>query len=276
LAPEAVQRVGRRLAEWGNPFQEEAPASVNGSGTVALFVGDMAHHRWPSAVVAAQRLLQAAGLEPVTIGVGRNNGYLASSLGYPDLARQLARATLAELKASGAETMLVLSPGDYFAFHQLIDERLGLVWPEEVELVELTGFLANTINTGRLAFREADEASFEKVHLPHAYVDPTHAVRVPARHDAPRALLGAVMPEDSIELFWRRERAHPSGDGALVFASPHIADHLTYARLGDLVQSGVRLAITEDPGSLSRLSQHAARFGVEVQGLYELLADHVQ
>jgi Fe-S oxidoreductase len=99
-------------------------------------------------------------------------------------------------------------------------------------------------------------------------------VRVPTRHGAPRALLEAVMPSPGLELFWRRERTHPVGSGALQFTNPHIADHLTYSRLADLAQTGARLAITEDPGSLYQLGRHAERFNVRVQGLYELLAEY--
>ncbi len=77
------------------------------------------------------------------------------------------------------------------------------------------------------------------------------------------------------ELFWRKERTHPCGNSALQFTTPHISDHLTYARLADAQQAGAQIAITEDPGCLSHLNRHADRFGLHIQGLYELLADHL-
>jgi hypothetical protein len=83
------------------------------------------------------------------------------------------------------------------------------------------------------------------------------------------------MPSDGKELFWRRERAHPSGNVALQYTQPHIANHLSYARLGDAMERGARLLITEDPAVRAALNQHAARFGLQVAGLYELLADHL-
>jgi hypothetical protein len=73
-------------------------------------------------------------------------------------------------------------------------------------------------------------------------------------------------------LFWRGERTHPVGSTALQFTQPHLADHLTFARLEEVVKSGAQVAITEDAGTLYQLNRHAARFGVRVQGLYELLA----
>lgn len=269
LAPTAVYEIDDALQQWGNPYEEQTPDTVNGQGDVALFVGDEARYVWPSALEAALTLLHAVGIEPVLIGVGRNNGYLASSLGLPQTAVSLVQQTLAELEASGATRLLVLTPGDYYTFSRLIDERLGLAWPQRVALMELVPFLAQQLDAGQLSFAPiADET-------PAAYVDPTHAVRVDGRHHAPRTLLTAVLPHAPTELFWREERAHPCGNVGLQFTQPHIADHLTYARLGDAKERGAQRVITEDPGCLAHMQQHSGRFGLQVQGLYELLAEAV-
>jgi Fe-S oxidoreductase len=45
--------------------------------------------------------------------------------------------------------------------------------------------------------------------------------------------------------------------------------------LADTQKAGAQIAITEDPGCLSHLSRHADRFGLYIQGFYELLADHL-
>lgn len=270
LAPQAVYQVHADLQSWGNPYREQSPGSAGGHGEVALFVGDEAHYLWPSVVGAALRLLEAVGVYPVLIGIGRNNGYLASSLGFPETARTLQYATLEELHAVGAARMLVLGPGDAFAFSQHASQRLGVSWPEDIQLVELSEFLAGQVQAGALHFHTASVAGDP------AYVDPTHTVRRPERSTAPRLLLQAVLPGANKELFWRQDRAHPVGNVALQFTHPHIADHLTYARLGDLVDSGANLAICEDPGTLSQLSRHADRFSVQVIGLYELLSENLE
>jgi Fe-S oxidoreductase len=269
LAPAIVYEVGEMLKKYENPYVQQSPENVIGTGVVALFVGDEAHHLWPGGMKAARTLIQAAGVKPVEIGVGRSNGYLASSLGFPETARILAQATLDELRASGARKLLVLSPGDYFAFNQHLIERLGLSWPQEVELIELTTYVHDLFNAGRLRFTPLEDTT------PYAYVDPAHAVRVPAGRTAARAILRAVLSIPGQELFWREERAHPAGSTALQFTQPDIADHLTLAKLGDTLKSGARVAITEDAGTLYQLNRHAARFGVRVQGLYELLAEQI-
>ncbi len=140
-APAVVYQLQEAFEKWGTPFAELAPRPVEGEGKIGLFVGDEGPYLWSEALVAARRLLQAVGVDPVLIGMGRNNGYLASSLGLPDQAKKLAQATLEELKTAGISRLLVLSAGDYFTFHQLYDERLGITWPEEVEIIELTAFI---------------------------------------------------------------------------------------------------------------------------------------
>ena len=270
LAPAAAYQVNEALQQWGNPYQEQAMATADGRAEVALFVGDDTCYLWPEALAAARALLQATGVEPALIGIGRNNGYLASSLGFPETARRLAEDTLDELRNSGARRLLVLSPGDYFTFSQLYDERLGIKWPEDVAFLEVTSYLADQVDRGALRFRRADGNDL------YAYVDPTHAVRVPGQREAPRRLLATVLPEaNRRELFWRRERAHPVGSTALQFTKPDIAQKLTEARLQDAANSGAQLLISEDPATLSHLAGHAGRYGLQVQGLYELLAEHL-
>lgn len=269
LAPAAVMAVEEKLRAWSNPYSAAVPAPTGEQGEVALFVGDDAHFLESGVLPAVLKLLAAVNVKPVLVGIGRNNGYLASSLGFPGLAAEFARAILSELEASGAQTLLLLTPGDYFAFHQLYEERLGLAWPDAITLQEVIPFLAEQLKIGNLAFNRVADG------LPYAYLDPTHSVRVPMRFDAPRELLSAVMVAPPLELFWRRERAHPVGNVALQYTNPHIANHLTYARLGDALEVGARLVVTEDPACLAQLRRHAGRFQLRVQGLYELLAEQL-
>jgi Fe-S oxidoreductase len=269
LAPDAVYEIDAALQQYGTPFVRQAPAGATDQGEIVLFVGDEAEYLWPGAQEAALQLLAALGIQPIRIGVGRSNGFLASSLGLPETARELAQANLRELEASGARLMLVLSPGDYFTFHQMYWERLGVQWPESVELLEVTSLLARALEAGQLHLRRSVDET------PYAYIDPTHAVRVPGRHDDPRRLLEAVLPGERYELFWRRERAHPVGSTGLQFTTPDLAEKLTLARLQDAADSGARLLVSEDPGTLKQLSEKAERFGLRVRGLYELLVEHL-
>lgn len=269
LAPAKVYELDMALKAWGNPYEEKVPEPVAGQAEVALFVGDDAYYRWPSALEAALTLLHAAGVKPILIGVGRNNAYLPSSLGLYETAVILARVNLDDILASGARRVLVLTPGDYDAFSRIYNERLGLAWPEGVELMEVIDFLARQLEAGELQFNANGNST------PFTYVDPTHTVRVNGRYTAPRKLLSAVMGSTGVDMFWREGRAHPSGNTALQFTQPTIADQLTQARLNDAANAGASRVITEDPGCLTQLNRHAAEYGIQVEGLYELLASHL-
>ncbi len=267
LAPEVVYELEKKFKKWGNPYEEKEPQASKGKGDVALFVGDEAKYLWPDALDATSKLLAALDVDPVLIGVGRNNGYLASSLGLQAEAKALAQATLDELKSVGAKRLLVLSAGDYFTFNQLYEERLGVSWPEEVELVEVSAFLAEQHETGNLKYKQSTDET------PFAYVDPTLAVRVDTRHEAPRSLLAATHKTSGVELLWRKERAHPVGSTALQFTRPDIAEKLTHHRLQDAQRVGAQILYTEDPGTLHKLSEKAEQYNLNVQGLYEFLAE---
>ena len=269
LAPPIVYELAEILREWENPFVRERPLAGAGRGEVALFVGDEAHHLRPGLIDAAVRLLAHLGVEPVLIGRGRSNGYLASSLGLPAVARELALANLAELESTGARRLLLLSPGDFFAFRQMYDERLGVEIPAGVELLEMVPFLARQLESGALRPRREEDGA------PYAYVDPTHSVRVKERFAAPRALLSAIMGTPPRELFWREDRAYPAGDLALQFTQPQLADALSQFRLSDAASTGAQAVVSEAAGTLVHLERHSAALGMRVLGLYELLADRL-
>ncbi len=266
-APPVVYELQEKLQQWENPYEAVTPEAPTGQGDVALFVGDDATHLQPSTLDAVRALLEAVDVEPVLIGRGRNNGFLASSLGLPSAAEALVQATLDELAESGATTLLVIAPGDYFAFGQMSDERLGIPWPDDVELMEVAQFLAQRVEEGVMGFSPDGSGGT------YAYVDPTHAVRVPSHFDPARQLAAAAYPDgESVELFWRNGRAHPSGNLALQFTEPDLADQLTKARLKDARSVGAERAFTADPGSLYHLAHHASSFDVTVEGLFEALA----
>lgn len=267
-APAVVYELEEKFRRWENPYESVAPDSPTGQGEVAVFVGDEAAHLHPSTLEAALALLGEVGVDPVMVGRGRNNGFLASSLGLADRARDLAQTTLSELDDYGVTTLVVLSPGDYFAFDQLYEERLGLALPQEVELVELTQLLAQEWEEPPLDGRSNGEDG------PYAYVDPTHAVRVPSHFEPARHLAEAVFAgQNRVELFLREERAYPSGNLALQFTHPDLADRLTKRRLEDAQEAEANRVTTVDAGSLYHLEQHAPSFDVAVDGLFEAAAD---
>ncbi|MBX3058003.1 MAG: (Fe-S)-binding protein [Anaerolineae bacterium] len=273
LVSTAVTQLRAHLQQWQNPYQPQLPQPATGAGQVALFAGDEAAYLWPETLPAVLQLLGAVGMEVVVVGYGRNNGLFAHSAGFPDLAAQLWQTTFDELESVGAKQLLVLSAGDFYAFN---DRRGGFSRPVSAsakasppDFIEVTDFLAERLTAGEVAFRKLEDET------PWAYVDPTHAVRVPNRHEKVRELVTAVMPTPPRELFWRKDRAQPVGSTYIQFSNPALAERLTRARLQDAQTSGAQLLLCEDPATLHHLNRYAGEYGLRVLGLYELLAASV-
>jgi Fe-S oxidoreductase len=268
LAPAIVYDLRDKLRRWSNPYVEVAPEEVTSQGDAVLVVGAVGRHFQTKTVEAAIKLLAVAGVKVVPIAVGRETPYLAHTLGLIEEAYQLGQATLAEIVAVGAKRVFVLSPVDIYTFTTLLSDSLGLTWPKEIELWEVTTFLAEQVQTKQLTFKPADLPDY-------TFYDPDHTVRVPGRWEAPRQLLAAITPTPPIELFWRKERAAPCGTGGLYFTQPRLSALLAQTRLAEAQECGVKTFITDDPHTLFHLQRQAINGNVAVKSLFELLAEQL-
>jgi len=268
-APASVARVDATLRQWGNMYGEAVQDTPGPErAEVALFAGDAAWYRERDHLVAAQRLLKAAGIEHGLMAAGRSSGYLAYTLGLHETARELALATVAEIQRSGCGTLLALSPEQAFTF-TAVYPQLGAPLPDEVEVIELTVLLARLLDEGRLKLRAAP--------IDLAYHDPCQAPRIDGRWRAPRRLLSAATSLPLREAFWREQRAAPCGaSGGLPWTQPGLANALAQAALKDVALRGARLLVTDAPGCLTHLRTSADGQGVLLRGLYEVLAELVQ
>jgi Fe-S oxidoreductase len=266
-APAGVAEIDAALRRWGNAYGVAAPApEATEWADTAVLVGSAAFHREWESVRAGRRLLEHAGLEHTLAAVGRSSGYLAYTLGLREVARQLARATVEELEHLGCRRLVVLSPQQAHTLKHIYP-LLGAPLPERIEVIELTALLAEQLEQGRLKLRQAD--------LDLAYHDPCQTPRIDGRWGAPRRLLAALTARPPREGFWREKRATPCGaSGGLPWTQPNLAAGLARAALADATREGARLIVTDAPACLAHL-RGVAGDGVEVRGLYELLAEQV-
>jgi Fe-S oxidoreductase len=270
LAPQAVYNIKETLEERGSAYGAIAADDGAARGPIGLYVNDAIAACGSRSVSAACRLLTAAGIDTVPVAVGRSNGLVASALGLLDTASRLGRALLQALETAGCRELMVLSPGDRFAFQHVYPERLGLQWPAGVAVTEVTIALAQAMEADRLRFRTAsDKAAW-------AYHDPCHAPRVGRDPSRPRALLAAALgPSSSHDLFWRADRAHPCGAiGGLELTQPDVAAELARARIADATAAGATSLVSDDPECVAHLQRHASD-GMTVVSLYELLESRV-
>jgi Fe-S oxidoreductase len=263
----AVADIDAALRRWGNIYGVAAPApEATGWAETAILVGSTAFHReWESAQ-AARRLLEYAGTEHALAAVGRSSGYLAYTLGLHETARRLARAMVEELDHLGCRRLLVLSPGQAHTLRHVYP-LLGVALPVRLEVLQLTEVLAAQLDAGRLKFLQID--------MPLAYHDACQTPRIEGHGRAPRRLLAALTTQPLHEGFWREQRATPCGaSGGLPWTQPDLAAGLARAALADATRQGARMVVTDAPQCLAHLRAHAAA-GVEVKGLYELLAEQM-
>jgi Fe-S oxidoreductase len=263
-APAAIVSLQRRLdASIGEAAADFA------KGSRALFVGDEAR-AGAGEVAAALQLLEAVGLPAAAAGEGRSTGLVATSLGLVDVASRLARDLVAAVEASGVGEVLVLRPADKWTFEYVYPKRLGVAWPSNVTVTEVTMALARACNNGDLRLSSHGG-------LPPAYHDPCHSPRIARDAAAPRRLLAAIFGDQPApELFWRADRAHPCGAvGGLELSHPDIARRLTAARIDGARSAGATTLVTDDPSCLAELQRHAGA-SLEVTGLYSLLRDQLR
>jgi Fe-S oxidoreductase len=267
-APVAVGEIDAALRTWGNVYGVAAPApEATEWAETALLIGSTAFHREWASVQAARRLLERAGIEHALAAVGRSSGYLAYTLGLHDTARQLARATIAELEHLGCRRLVVLSPQHAHTLGHVYP-LLGVALPERIEVVELTELLAAQLDEGQLKIRQTDGVL--------AYHDPCQTPRIDGRWRAPRRLLAALTTQPPHEGFWREQRATPCGaSGGLPWTQPDLAAGLARVALADATRNGARLIVTDAPQCQAHLRANAAP-GVDVTGLYELLVEGLE
>jgi len=268
MAPSAVSRVNDRVLEKHSVFGDYKPAISQGEW--GLFVGAAGFNLSLGTMQAALQLMAVSGIDAVPIGCGLDSGFIPCSLGYPDTARAQASLCKEEIQRAGVKKLVVLSPQDLFAFRQMYEERLGIIWPSEVVLVDLVELLAEQIQKNRIRGTFSAETKKHST----AYVDPTHAVRLPTRLDAARTLCKAALGSAPIELFWRRERAHPVGSTAIQFTRPDIGIKLTESRIEDALEQGAQTVLCDDPATLHELRlRNQSR--LQVQGMYEFLLERL-
>lgn len=271
LVPQTVSDLADRLSTTdhlynGTEVTDPYPDGLTTDATTGLYVGDEIEYFSSGTLTHILKLLGASGPVPVLIGRGRNDSVIPSGLGLTEQARRLAEKTRDEIESSGIKRLLVLSPGARFAFTRVWAERLGVTFPEEVQVVELLEEFDHMIEDGRLKLHRRILQNTV------AYADPEHSVRFPDRFDVPRRLLRRFLEGSITELFWRESRSGSTGHNGLRFTHPELASSLATRRLLDAQAAGVTDLITEDAGTMDILARSAGDFGITVHNLYDVLA----
>jgi len=258
---------------------------------VLLHVGDENAHdpeTWPR-LHALVDILRVAGIDFAIAGnLENSSGGLAFDLGYPDVARDLAKQQQALLKSCGASVLLTASAEAYAAFRNVYP-RVGMDLGE-VRILHVTEFLSQLVGEGRIELHTRQPVKA-------TYHDPCRLGRLSERfkpwsgnrltvqntlhvydsarpqrfgthgqYDAPRGLLKQVEGIELVEMERNREFAFCCGAGSGVpEAYPEMADMAAVSRLKEAVHTGATHLVTACGGCRKHLASAAARHGIAIE-----------
>ncbi len=274
-APASVKAVEEKLRAWGNPFRQQTPddrAQTGISGVCnrtqqssVLFVGDAAYFLKPEIISAAEKLLNAIGVNATRFAAGHSSGYLAYTLGLWETARRFANDIAQNLKTSGATRVITLSTQDAHALQHVYAE-LGVSLPDGVNVSTLVDVLVNAGDKLKINSR-APQA--------YTYHDPSQAIRLKHHALNARVLATQAMGAEPREMLFRENLATPIGtSGGLQFTQPALAENLARTRIAEARAIGAEIILTDDPLDTATLEKYAD--GMQVMNLYEVLTEQLE
>lgn len=267
-APTSIKVIEDKLREWGNVYgpqtADDQPYRPDDSSPVVLFVGDSAYFLKPEIITAAEKLLNAINVKATRFGAGRSSGYLPYTLGLWELAREMAKAVVNDLKSAGTTLVITLSAQDAHTLKHIYAE-LGIAIPQAVNVMTLVDVLANAGDTLRIKPRTSQSWT---------YHDPSQAIRLKHHSLNARVLGTQIMDSEPLEMLFRENLASPIGtSGGLEFTHPTLAEQLAQTRIQEARATGAEIILTDDPLDTATLGKYAD--GLTVLNLYQVLAEQI-
>lgn len=236
---------------------------------VALFVTCLVDQLWPSAGVAAVRVLRRAGCEVTFDPRQTCCGQPAFNTGYRAESRAVARRTIEVLEEQDADA-IVLPSGSCTAmvhlWRDLFEDEPE--WRARGERIaerthELAGFLVNVLGVDELGARFAGRVTWH---------DACHGLRELGLREEPRRLLRKVQGAELVEAT-RCDSCCGFG-GTFSVKYPEISVAMLDRKLDEIDALGVDAVVSGDVGCLMQIEGRLARRGSSVKALHlaELLA----
>ncbi len=179
---------------------------------------------------AAILLLNRLGIEPVVLKEERFSGHDLLWAGDEKGFRGLAEKNLAAIKKSGAETVIVSSPEDYYAIAKSYREYFGEL---DFKVCHITEFIAK--NLSKLKFKEYKERV--------AYHDSCRLGRGMDVYDAPRQILRAIPGLELVEMKNTREMAVCCGTSCWMNCNKY-SKLMQVNRLKESADAGARVLVS--------------------------------
>ncbi|HYP40029.1 MAG TPA: LUD domain-containing protein [Chloroflexia bacterium] len=245
---------------------------------VAYFIQCITDRLFPRMALSVTRVLEACGVEVIVPGQQHCCGLPALDAGVLSPARKMARQTIEVLEKVKAD--YILTGGASCAVAILHDyERLfdgeplmqirAKVLAERV--IDFTTFMDSVaqLTPGALARRNSPFA-------PVTYHNFCQSANVLGIEDAPRRLITDVM---GLELREMEESSVCCGfGGSTSITRPEVAEQILARKLENVLRTGVRTVVTDNPGCIMHLrgGVDAKHLPVKVLHIAELMAAHLR
>jgi len=181
-------------------------------------------------VRSAVLLLNRLGVSPVVMEDERSSGHDLLWIGDKESFLRLAEQNLAAVRDTGARTVIVSSPEDYYTLARSYPEYFGDI---DFKVIHITEFIAKRLD--RLQFRECRRRV--------VYHDPCRLGRGMGVYDAPREILRAVPGLELFEMRNARERSLCCGTSCWINCGKY-SKLMQASRLQEAVDVGAEALLT--------------------------------
>jgi len=270
LVPEKVQRLVDTILDKGTMYGVEAQQKFDAIQTeldglpekadTLLYVGEVAAVKAPAIARAVIRLLKKANVDFCVCPAEPSSGaYLGDLIGFVEDVRSRAAALSRAIDASGAKTVVVIDPID-----ARIMKHEYAAWniAPRAQIVTVTSYMAELLKKGLLKPGETQEAvTFHEAGALTRDLDETQ----PGRD------IIAAMGLTIKDMFLNRDLSRSSGGALFQCYAPELSRMLAAGRWEDAKRTGVKILVSEAPGSYVALSS-AVPDEMQLVDIFELLA----
>jgi len=276
-APSLAGRPARDRLRRRRPYGGRALESQAAGLRVAYFIQCITDRIFPRMALSVARVMDACGVEMVVPSQQHCCGLPALDAGVLEPARKMARHTIEILEKVQAD--YILTGGASCAVAMLHDyDRLfdgEPRWQERARalserVIDFTSFMDGVarLAPGSLARRNSPFA-------PVTYHNFCQSSNVLGLNDAPRRLITEVM---GLELREMEESSVCCGfGGSTSVTRPEVAEHILDRKLQNVLRTGARTLVTDNPGCIMHLrgGLDARHLPVQVLHIAELMAAHL-
>ncbi len=234
-------------------------------GETILFVDCEAAFFRTSLPRAVAQILTLAGVEFGLMNEQWCCGGPAAEMGYADQARRFAEHNLADWRAVGARTILVLDPHDYISFTEDYPKYFGADY--DLEIVLVVELFARLIREGKLTPKVPVERTV-------TYHDPCRLNKRKGIWQEPREILRAIPGLTFRDVDRVTQWSYCSGaGGGLAIEKPELTAAISADRVDKAAALEVDTLVSACPWSERPLSEAGAARSIDVVDLHELLAE---